>query len=714
MAIKKTFNGATIIKPGAYSKIVVENLTGFPLQSTGVVGIIGEAVGGEPRVLDILNGTGIQAAKARYKEGPIADALELIANPSRDPRIPNGASTIVVYKVNNGTKGSVNLKNDISSPVNMLEITSKNWGSDENLINLTVSQGEIVDQNAKISGTVSGPFNMSGAPKTLVLDVAGTTYTYTSTLSGVAETAAAVVADLNNVAAWAPAKPVIASIIPSTQKVQIVLDPAVVTGAKHDYGYIWVDEVASTADTILGITGEARGKKGSRIFEIKKGTLEEISPELGGVDQFKIKYTGTGTAATLDFKIVSNELRLTTNVTGAPADNLDILIRDADGKVKHTLKTLADVIVATGVYSAEAVGPNKQRNADELDFYDDIPIKRVYAYLRADLQDIEDYLTTFSSLVSASRIDNIYRGLATFSSPQFLAGATDGSSTNSDWADAFDAFKEERINVVVPLISKDIGPLSISSINASAADHAAWGWSTTGKSERSCFVSFRGSKAAFKNACRDLNSAYVVCVGQEVRVLNRSSELEWKDPWALACILAGLRAGAEVGEPLTFKVINVNDVRAPLADFDPKKDYQELIEAGCTIVEPLDTGGFRCVLGNTTYGIDPSFVWNRESVVQAAGYVAYDLRYNLELAFTGTKARTGSAEAMANFIKSRMSAYLNADIIVGDDDNEGLGYKNLSVVIEGNTAIINVSITPVQGIDFILPTIYLADIRQSA
>jgi hypothetical protein len=139
-----------------------------------------------------------------------------------------------------------------------------------------------------------------------------------------------------------------------------------------------------------------------------------------------------------------------------------------------------------------------------------------------------------------------------------------------------------------------------------------------------------------------------------------------------------------------------------------------MIDAGVLIGEAIDSGGFKITLGNTTYGIDPSFVWNRESVVQAAGYVAYDLRFNLDLTFTGTKARTGSAEAIANFIKNRMSAYLGADIIVGDDDNKKLGYKNLNVDIQGNTALINVSITPVQGIDFILATIYLADIRQSA
>jgi len=82
--------------------------------------------------------------------------------------------------------------------------------------------------------------------------------------------------------------------------------------------------------------------------------------------------------------------------------------------------------------------------------------------------------------------------------------------------------------------------------------------------------------------------------------------------------------------------------------------------------------------------------------------------------FTGTKARTGTAEAIANFIRNRMSTYKAEDIIVGDDLNDGLGYKNLRVQVEGNTVIINVSVTPVQGIDFILPTIFLANIQQSA
>lgn len=711
MSIKRTFNGATIIKPGAYTKIVVENLSGFPLQPTGVVGIIGEAVGGEPRVLDILSGIGVQEAKARYKSGPIADALELLVNPSRDSRIANGASKIVVYKVNNSTQGVSVLKNVESPQVDAINLSSKNWGADENNINFISSAGAIEDKDAILEGSIAGPFTLTGG-ESLLIRAGGQIYNFTGTLSG-SQTAAALIADLNNGANWAPSKPVIASLIPSTQRIQLAIDTTALTGQGLDYGYLKV-EAASTLDTIVGITGEARGQKGSRILTIIKDTVEEVSLELGGLAQLSIKYVGAGTDAILDVRKISGELRLQTVCTGAAGDNLDILLVDADGRNKHTLKTLADLIDAHAAYEASVLGANPSVNASELDFYNDIRIIDVAAKLHKDVSDIVSYLNTFSLLVGASKIDNVYRAIETFASPRFFSGATDGSSANSDWADGFEALKEERINVVVPLISKDVGALTVDSINALAANHAAWGWSTTGKSERHAFVSRNGSKTVVKDAAKAINSGYVSLVAQQPQVLNRLSELQWMDEWAYAAICAGQRAGAEVGEPLTFKLFNANSMRVQDGSWNPKKDFAEMIEAGVWVAEPLDTGGFRHVVGNTTYGVDPSFVWNRESVVQAAGFVAYDLRLNLELVFTGTKARTGTAEAVANFIKNRMSAYLGADIIVGDDLNEGLGYKNLRVQVEGNTAIINVSITPVQGIDFILPTIYLADIRQSA
>lgn len=709
MSIKRTFNGSTIIKPGAYTKIVVENLTGFPLQPTGVVAIVGEAKGGEPHVLDILSKEGIQSAKARYKSGPIADALELLANPSKDSRIVNGASKIVIYKTNPSTQSALSLKN--GAAIGQIDLKSKNYGTDENQVNVSITSGAILDANAQILGTIAGPFSLVGG-ETLKVNVNGIVYTYTGTLSG-SKTASDLVANMNDVSKWAPSKPIVASVVAS--KVKIEIDVVALASAKLDYGFMKID-VTSTLDTVVGISGSNRGVKGSRFAVVSKGLLKETSPELGGEAMISVLYTGAGTSCLMSIKEVSGELKLATVCAGASSDDLDIVLVNAEGANQFTIKSLVDLVNSNPSYSASVISKNQFVNCSELDFCDGLEISLVAANINRDVKAMVDYFNVLSQLVEATKISNINGEVAVLASAQFLSGAVDGASANSDFANAFEAFKEERINCVVPLISKDIGALSIASINALATSHAIWGWSTDGKSERHAFISFLGSKSEFKDAAKTSQSGYASICGQQVKVLNKDSTLIWLDPWAQACIAAGMRAGAEVGEPLTFKLMNVNDVQVLDGSWNPKKDYAEMIEAGCTIAEGLDSGGFRFVLGNTTYGMDESFVWNRESVVQAAGYVAYDLRYNLELVFTGTKAKTGAAEAIANFVRARMTQYLLADIIVGDDLNGGLGFndKTLRVSVVGNTCSINISVTPVQGIDFILPTIYLADIRQSA
>ena len=710
MSIKITFNGATIIHPGAYSKTVVENLTGFPLQATGIVGVIGEAPGGEPRILDILTRDQIQAAKSRYKSGAIADCLDLLAAPGNDVRVPNGASQIVVYKTNLSTKSQAFLQNAV--PANVLQIDSANWGVDENNINLLVSAGQVADADAVIEGTIVGPFTLAGG-ETLILDINGVTYTFTNTLAG-STTAAAMVTELNTDARWAPATaPVTAALNTLGTGVKITIDPVVVTGGELDYGYISVD-ATSTIDTILGITGTNRGVKGSRLITVTRGTTVEDIPEVGNRESMTVKYVGVGTSCLLDIQDIAGERRLQTTVTGAGADDLDLLLVDSQGVNQFTVQELVDQINTLAAYEATVLDTNPDRNVDELDYYNNLEVIDVAGVIYSDIADTVEQVNLVSQLVTATVISNAVRAIATFSTAKFLTGAVDGSSVNSDWVTGLVAFEQIRINSIVPLISADKGSLTIDSINAAVKTHVTKMWGTLGRSERQAFLSKLGTKTELKDAAKTQNSAYCSIFGQQVRVLDRFGDLQWKDPWALACIAAGVRSGTDVGEPLTYKVINVNDVRVNDSSWNPKTDFAEMLDAGVTIVEPLDTGGFRIVLDNTTYGVDANFVWNRGSVVEAGGYVAYDLRYNLELVFTGTKARTGTAEAIKNFIIARMTIYLNADIIVGDDLNDGLGFKNLSVSINGSTATINMAITPVQGIDFLLPTLYLQNIQQTA
>lgn len=714
MSIKRVFNGATIIKPGAWSDVKVQNLTGFPLQPTGIVGIVGEAIGGEPRVLDILESAQIQSAKDRYKSGPIADALGILADPTKDSRVANGASRIVVYKVNNGTRSAYELLNNAGSPVSILDLFSKNWGADENTLNIVVAEGNVVDAQAKLLGAIDGPFTVANA-ETLILEILGTTYTFTNTAVG-SKTAAEMVIELNTGARWGGTSPVIATA--NGDKIDLELDPAVVAAGVLDYGYMYVDP-ASTIELILELTGTARGTKGSRFYTFVKGSSEEDAlQELGGFDVLSIKYVGAGTDCKLSLQDVTGDKKLTSVCTGATADNLDITLaatEDGEMKPKITVKELVDVINGLAGYECSTTYANPDINAMELDYYVDLQIENVAGILKRDVYETFDYLNTYSQLVSAEAKSNVTGQIAVVASQEFFAGATDGTSANGDWGDGFDGLKEERINTLVPLISADKGSLSIESINALATSHVIAMTSTTGRSERNAILSYLGTKADLKEQARNTGTGLASMTGQDVQVFSHSQgKLAFLDPWAYACVCAGMQAGSPTGEPITHKLVNINDLRVRDLSWNPRTDYAEMIDAGVLFAEPLDTGGYRTVVGNTTYGRDANFVWNRMSVVEAGYYVAYDLRFNLEAIFTGTKAKTGSAEAIASLIKARMEVYLAADIIVGDDLNEGLGYKNLRVILEGNTALVYILVTPVQGIDFILPTIYLADILQSA
>ena len=48
MAINVTFNGATIYKPGAYSKTNIDLGGGFAVGPAGLIAVIGEADAGAP------------------------------------------------------------------------------------------------------------------------------------------------------------------------------------------------------------------------------------------------------------------------------------------------------------------------------------------------------------------------------------------------------------------------------------------------------------------------------------------------------------------------------------------------------------------------------------------------------------------------------------------------------------------------------------------
>lgn len=114
MALVINFAGASLRKPGAYSRIKVAQGEAAAAQ-LGVLALVGEAEQGD----SFANETSIDAVrfspdqfadiKAKYGSGPLVDAARLALAPSVDPQIAGGAQFLYLLKTNASTKAQLTL-----------------------------------------------------------------------------------------------------------------------------------------------------------------------------------------------------------------------------------------------------------------------------------------------------------------------------------------------------------------------------------------------------------------------------------------------------------------------------------------------------------------------------------------------------------------------------------------------------------------------------
>jgi hypothetical protein len=147
-------------------------------------------------------------------------------------------------------------------------------------------------------------------------------------------------------------------------------------------------------------------------------------------------------------------------------------------------------------------------------------------------------------------------------------------------------------------------------------------------------------------------------------------------------------------------------------DFDPDLQYDDAIQNGITFLENPQSGGFRVVVDNTTYGRDANWVYNRGNVLYAADVLAYDFRSQLENIYVGVK-NTVSATEVKSTCESILATYLAQGITVSTSDAKN-GFKQLVVQINGNTINVSVVVKLVEGIDFILADITLQRAQSTA
>jgi hypothetical protein len=725
MAINVSFNGATIFKPGSYSKTNISLGGGFPLGPAGLIAVIGEADAGTPGASEVniaenrFSADQLSVIRAKYRSGPIADAAGMLFAPASDAAIPSGAQTVWFYKTNASVRASLALASTYGT------VRAREWGLGGNRVSFTST---LVSETPP-THTSTAAFNettIAMNDKFSLRMNGGTinTFTFPAAITNNAGLAAAL-ALAGNWSGGLPAGMTIA--VGGVDGASTVTFTMAAAATQHQLGWGRSFQlIAGSPDALVkmnlvaGLKTAATEPSVMLKLDQKRDNIQE-EDSLGGSIVLTLGHDGSGGVTAATVTIDNDSIIL--NQNAVPVFTL----------AKSSYSTLKDLVdelnlVTYGGWSATLSSAlYNQLSPSVLDHVTTVGALASGsiqpARIKKDSDEVADYFE-MSSL--AEIVDQEEVGLPDALAESMLAGGLRGATTSAEIVAALAKFEKFHVNSILPLFSRDAvddaadaltdvgSSYTIAGIHQAVKTHISLMKTTKRRSERQGYLSLKDSYSACKDQAGTLADGRLQLAIQDTRNIDAQGAIKWFQPWSMAAMMAGARGGAPIGEPLTFKYMNCSGIRHTaqamstpdadiVIDFDPDLQADDAIQAGITFMEAPQTGGFRMVVDNTTYGRDGNFVFNRGNVLYAADIVAFNFRNSLENAFVGKKNTVSTAD-IAGVAASTLASFLTQGITVSTPDAPQ-GYKKLIVRIEGNTIYVEVTIKLVEGIDFILSDI---------
>lgn len=140
------FNGRLIREPGSYSEVDASGLETVGLGASGIVAVIGTAVGGKPYsavgakdIKDNLE-TAISDSQGRayFRSGDLKEVTPMLFSPFNDPEIQGGAAEVVYVKANPSAQSSAAFDNADGEAI---VLTSIDYGFHTTQIKTTIGSG---------------------------------------------------------------------------------------------------------------------------------------------------------------------------------------------------------------------------------------------------------------------------------------------------------------------------------------------------------------------------------------------------------------------------------------------------------------------------------------------------------------------------------------------------------------------------------------------
>jgi hypothetical protein len=699
--------------PGAYPQVTVKS-TPTGIGSVGDVIIIGEADGGadfsqETLASNSFDVTQLDRVTAKYIRGPIVDAMAALTSPSNDTEITGSSGRVFVVKTNAGAKASAPVATAYGT------IKDKNFGKDGNKYYYQITQIEDEVAPSLQGSNINSPFDgslydeLSFAVR--INGEAQVTITLSDGALGEHDTITLLAAEIS------VQLPAGLSCEVSSNALVFVMDE---DSSANEKGYGKSFELSGDAADLsaLGfseVLAVSSQEPEVNVSVLRQDTNTNESFNVAAEIAMTIGYAGDTATLTI------TSTKLTTSVTGGPGANLDINLADYP-----TVADLTAYISTQPGYSAQAISSSISANPQVLDKVSAIGIASSVGARPGRIKRAKNRFET--KVAQSSVVDfeiSATQGLPdAMSQVMYLSGGAKGSTTGASIISALSALEGVKASFVVPLFSRDAAEdiadgltesgstYTIDAINFAVKSHVLQMSTVKLKRNRIAILSKEASYADVKAHAQSLASFRANLCFQKTSQVNSVGNVVEYQPWHTAVIAAGMQS-AGFYKSITNKFANVISYKDP-SGFDSGNpgDVEDAIDAGLLFLQK-ETAGNKWVVDQTTYGFDGNFVYNSLQATYMADVLAIQLAESLEKFAVGKSLADIDAASIKGFISQQMDSYKKLKITAASDDAP-LGYKNLSVKINGPIAEVKIEVKLATAILFIPIQLEISQVQSSA
>lgn len=432
---------------------------------------------------------------------------------------------------------------------------------------------------------------------------------------------------------------------------------------------------------------EAGTLKGRRLT-VQRGT-DYFTEDNVARDAFTVRYTGAlaSAALTVTGTTVTIEAPTGTNVA-----TIDLTQFSAIQDVVDRINLLPDFTAQVGEnnYTKPAL--------NGLDHITSQDVKTAIYTVRADLQAAVDWLNSArQNLVRATRVSGAGTppAVAPFA---FLSGGSDGTTTVTDWADAFEVLQTIDAQWITPVSGDD-------AIHAMADSHVAF-MSNVARKERRSIVGTdlaTADDAAIQKA-KALNSDRTSLVHIGHYDYDLSGKLTLYPAYISAARIAGGFSGVNPGTPLTNKNFRCRGLERKLRN---PIDTDILINGGVLCLEDTEQG-YKVVKSISTWLINDNYNRVEQSCGVALDFVARKVREALDQ-LRGAKGNPLVLRRAISITQGALRELAREEpqgpgVLAGNAESPA--YRNITASLEGDVLRVEFECSPVTPVNYVLATIF--------